>query len=93
MKMLRLKPRRGRPDPAPKLIVAVRRTARALSVSSGGADGSAETRDIKFVSFFRKRTSDQPMQNCPEHIPRGTRNLGASRRVVWAAVASIASLP
>jgi hypothetical protein len=32
-------------------------------------DGTPETRDIKFVSFCRKRTSDQAMQNCPEDIP------------------------
>ena len=33
------------------------------------ADGSAETRDITFVSFCRRRASDQVMQNCPEDIP------------------------
>jgi hypothetical protein len=32
-------------------------------------DGSPETRDIQFVSFCRKRTGDQAMQNCPEDIP------------------------
>jgi hypothetical protein len=33
------------------------------------ADGTPETRDIAFVSFCRKRTGDQAMQNCPEDIP------------------------
>ena len=32
-------------------------------------DGLPETRDIQFVSFCRKRTGDQAMQNCPEDIP------------------------
>jgi hypothetical protein len=33
------------------------------------ADGSPETRDIRLVSFCRKRTGDHAMQNCPEDIP------------------------
>jgi hypothetical protein len=32
-------------------------------------DGTPETRDIALVSFCRKRTGDQAMQNCPEDIP------------------------
>jgi hypothetical protein len=33
------------------------------------ADGTPEIREIKFVSFCRKRSGDQAMQNCPEDIP------------------------
>jgi hypothetical protein len=41
------------------------------------ADGTPEIREIKFVSFCRKRTGDQAMQNCPEDIPaRDVRSWG-----------------
>jgi hypothetical protein len=57
----------GPPDPA--LLIAAAGGRREDHPLFPRADGSAETRDIKFVSFFRKRTSDQAMQNCPEDIP------------------------
>ena len=57
----------GSPDPA--LLVAERADCHDHHPLFPRADGAAETRDIKFVSFCRKRTSDQAMQNCPEDIP------------------------
>ena len=57
----------GSPDPTVLLATARGRFERHPLFPR--ADGSAETRDIKFVSFCRKRTSDQAMQNCPEDIP------------------------
>ncbi len=57
----------GPPDPA--LLLAAAGGRREHHPLFPRADGSAETRDIKFVSFCRKRTSDQAMQNCPEDIP------------------------
>ena len=60
-------PPEGSPDPA-------RMTAAALGRFEDHPlfprdDGTPETRDIKFLSFCRKRTGDQAMQNCPEDIP------------------------
>jgi Meckel syndrome type 1 protein len=57
----------GPPDSA--LLIAAAGGRREDHPLFPRADGSAETRDIKFVSFCRKRTSDQATQNCPEDIP------------------------
>jgi hypothetical protein len=57
----------GSPDPA--LLIAAAMGRFEDHPLFPRADGTPETRDIKFVSFCRKRTSDQAMQNCPEDIP------------------------
>ena len=56
----------GSPDPTVLLAAAGRFEEHPLFPR---ADGTPETREIKFVSFCRKRTGDQAIQNCPEDIP------------------------
>jgi hypothetical protein len=57
----------GSPDPA-RLIAAAKGRFEDHPLFPRH-DGTPETRDIVLVSFCRKRTSDQAMQNCPEDIP------------------------
>ena len=57
----------GSPDPTPLGPAATGRFEPHPLFPRAG--GSAETRDISLVSFCRKRTGDQAMQNCPEDIP------------------------
>jgi hypothetical protein len=57
----------GSPDPA--MLIAAAGGRYEHHPLFPRADGSTEKRDIQFVSFCRKRTSDQAMLTCPEDIP------------------------
>jgi hypothetical protein len=57
----------GSPDPA--MLIAAAGGRHEHHPLFPRADGSTEKRDIQFVSFCRKRTSDQAILTCPEDIP------------------------